>query len=74
MKGEELLDVGRVEGPMLQIQEEELNTELEKMKKGKAGGPLEVSMELVKALAKEGEEWVLDLLRKVWEKERIPED
>lgn len=47
---EELMDVGRVEGLVLQIQEEELMTLLEKMKKGKVAGPLEVSTKVVKAL------------------------
>ncbi|XP_068233473.1 uncharacterized protein [Palaemon carinicauda] len=44
------------------------------MKKDKVPGPSELQMEVVKIQAPDGEEWMLDLLRVIWEEEIMPKD
>ncbi|XP_068210305.1 uncharacterized protein [Palaemon carinicauda] len=69
---EELGEAQTVEGPVMEIQSTEGKTALNRMKKGKAPGPSEFQNEMVKILATEGEEWMLDLLRAMWEEGIMP--
>ena len=71
---EELGEAQRVEGPVMEIQNTEVKRALSKMKKGKAPGPSEFQIDMIKILAAEGEEWMLELLRAIWEEEVMPKD
>ena len=42
------------------------------MKNGKALGSPKVQIEMLKVLAVEEEEWILDLLKAIWEEEVMP--
>ena len=76
---EELEEVQQVEGPIALISEEEVKTQLEKMKKGKAAGPDEFPIEIVKRLGDTGVSWMTSVLRDIqkkgipaaWRKSRI---
>ena len=71
---EELGEVQKVEGPVIEIQEAEVRRALSKMKNGKAPGPSEFQIEMIKLLGAEGEEWMLELLRAIFEEEVMPAD
>lgn len=42
------------------------------MNLGKAAGPFEVAMELIKTTGERGEEWVLEMTHKIVEEMKIP--
>ena len=63
-----------MEGPAQTISKEEVKKAIQKMKTGKASGPSEVSIELIKALGKEGEEYMSSLLKEIWENEEMPDE
>ena len=44
------------------------------MKLGKAGGPRELTSDMLLALGDEGVDWLTELLNKVWKEEEIPVD
>ena len=71
---EDLGEVQKVEGPVLEIQEAEVKRSLSKMKNGKAPGPSEFQVEMLKLLEAEGEKWILTLLRSIFEEEKMPRD
>ena len=71
---EELQEVQRVEGPVMEIQETEVMRALRKMKNGKSPGPSELQIEMIKILGEEGKYWMLDLLKAIWEEEVMPRD
>lgn len=73
-KRERLENLQPTEGPVKQIEKEEVTEALRKMKCGKAAGPSEVSIDLLKALGEEGEAWLLELLQKVLTEGRMPDD
>ncbi|XP_068247732.1 uncharacterized protein [Palaemon carinicauda] len=73
-KKKELKEVQRVEGPVMDIRNTEVKRALSKMKNGKAPGPLEFHIEMIKILATAWEEWMLDLLRAIWKEEIMPKD
>ncbi|XP_068238387.1 uncharacterized protein [Palaemon carinicauda] len=70
---EELGEAQKEEGPVMEIRNTEVKQALRKMN-GKAPGPSDFQIEKVKILAIEGEEWMLDLLRAIWEDEIMPEN
>ena len=49
-----LTEVWKAEGSVKEVQEEEVRKALDKMKRGKAYGPSEVVVEIVKVLRTEG--------------------
>ena len=59
---------------MREDQEEEVRKALDKMKSVKACAPSEVAVTFVKALWLGGVKWMVELIRKVWSKEKIPHD
>ncbi|XP_064089905.1 uncharacterized protein LOC135203904 [Macrobrachium nipponense] len=69
---EEMEEAQRVEGPVVKIQDREIKRALSKMKNGKASGPSEFQIEMIKLLGTEGEKWMLDILKAIWEEEEIP--
>ena len=71
---EELDEVPKVEGPVMELKETEVKRAISKMKNCKAPGPSEFQIEMIKALGREGEEWMKDLLRAIWEEEEMPRD
>lgn len=44
------------------------------MENGKASGPSDVCIELIRALGDEEVDWVYQLMSEVWNKEEIPHD
>ena len=71
---EELGEVQKVEGPVMEIQDAEVTRALSKMKNGKSPGPSDFQIEMIKVLGTEGKEWMLDLLKAIWEEEEMPRD
>ncbi|XP_064097343.1 uncharacterized protein LOC135208761 [Macrobrachium nipponense] len=63
-----------VEGPVMETQETDLKRALSKMMNGKAPGPSEFQIEMIKLLGTEGEKWMLDLFKAVGEEEVMPRD
>ena len=61
-------------GPTNQITKEEVHAAMKRMKCGKASGPSGVAIELLKVLGEEGIDWLLELLQRIWQEEKIPED
>jgi len=72
-KRKELEEADKIEGPISHITREEVKKQLEKMKNGKAAGPDEFSMEIVKKLGDLGLDCITAVLREVQD-ERIPEE
>lgn len=64
-----ILEADKVEGPVIGIQREEVKAELGKMKKGKASGTSEVTVEMLKVLGAEGIDTTTELISKAWEVE-----
>ena len=64
----------RIEGPELDISEQEVKEALRRMKKGKASGPSGVVSEMFTALGGYGVSWLTEMFRKVWREERMPEE
>ena len=60
--------------PKREVHEEEVRKALDKMKSVKACAPSEVAVTFVKALWLGGVKWMVELIRKVWSKEKIPHD
>ena len=71
---EVLEEVPKVEGPVMELKGAEVKRALSKMKNCKAPGPSEFQIEMIKVLGAEGEEWMKDLLRAIWEEEEMPRD
>jgi len=69
----ELEEADKIEGPIPQITREEVKKQLEKMKNGKAAGPDEFPIEIVKKLGDLCLDWITAVLRKVQD-EGIPEE
>ena len=69
-----LEEISAVEGLAPTISREEVKRAIQKMKIGKATGPSDVSVELIKSLGKDGEEYMWALLKEIWENEVLPED
>ena len=63
-----------VEGPEMALERVEVEKALKRMKLGKAGGPTELTSDMLLALGDEGVDWLTELLNKVWKEEEIPED
>ena len=73
-KGEELIEMFKVEGPEKGIEVDEVREAMSGMKSDKAPGVSEVSIDMLRAGGEECLIWILDLLKAVWDKEQIPED
>ena len=58
----------------MEIKEMEVRQALRKMKNGKAPGPSDFQIEMIKLLGVDGEEWMTELLRAIWEEEAMPRD
>ena len=71
---EELDNIPPVEGPIENINEDEVENAIKKGKLNKAVGKSEVSIEMIKALGNLGKEWVYILLEKIWDVEEMPRD
>ena len=71
---EEFEEIGKTEGPELEITLEEVKRLLYQMKKGKAAGPSEVTTKMFRALEQLGISWLSDWLNRLWREENIPED
>jgi len=69
-KRKELEEAGKIEGPIAQITREEIKKQLEKMKNGKAAGPYEFPMEIVKKLGDLGLDWITAVLKEVQDEGR----
>ena len=71
--------VDKIEGPIETVSEEEVKQQLQKMKKGKATGPDELPIEVVKMMDELGVSWMTAVLRDIqnkgipseWRKSRI---
>ena len=70
----ELEKVAKTERPINQISREEIKKAMGKMKSGKAAGPSEVVIELIKAMGANGENWTLELAKRIIEEMKIPDD
>ena len=64
----------KVEGPEKGIEVEEVREAMSGMKSNKAPGFSEVSIDMLRAGGKECLIWMSDLLKAVWDKEKIPEN
>ena len=73
-KREELLEIYKVEGPEKGIEVEEVREAMSGMKSNKAPGVSKVSIDMLREGGEECLFWMLDLLKVVWDKEKIPED
>ena len=71
---EKLTEVKPSEGPIENITVGEIKEAMRKMKKGKATGCSEVSIDLIWALQETGEQMVLKLMELIWSEEMIPEE
>ena len=63
-----------VEGPAIFVTEDMVTDGIKKMKQGKAGGPPEVTVELIETCGRETVTAILDLLNQIIYEENIPED
>ena len=54
-----------VEGPEMTLERVEVEKALKRMKLGKAGGPTELTSDMLFALGDEGVDWLTELLNKV---------
>ena len=63
-----------VEGPQMALERVEVEKALKRMKLGKAGGPKELTSDMLFALGDEGVDCLTELLNKVWKEEEIPDD
>lgn len=64
----------QVNGPVKGIQRNKAVNGLTKMKNGKAARPSEVLIKLIRFLGEEGIQLTTELLRRVWNEEKIPRD
>ena len=71
---EELGKAQKVVELVMEIQDAEVTQALSKMKNGKSPGPSDFQIEMIKVLGTEGKEWMLDLLKAIWEEEEMPRD
>ena len=73
-KRELLTEMYKLEGPEKWIEVEEVREAMSGMKSNKAPGVSEVSIDMLRAGGKQCLIWMSDLLKAVWDKEKIPED
>ena len=69
-----LEEVQKVEGPAMEIQDAEMKKAVCKMKNGKASGPSDFQIEIIKVLGSKGEEWMLPFMRAICEEEVLSRD
>ena len=73
-KREEITEMYKVEGPEKGIEVEQMREAMSGMKSNKAPGVSEVSIDMLRAGGEECLIWKSDLLKAVWDKEKIPEN
>jgi len=71
---DELSEGSPREGPIENITIEEIKAAMKKMKRKKAAGPSELSIDMLDALGDAGPEMVVQLMEKIWREEKIPSD
>ncbi|XP_068237207.1 uncharacterized protein [Palaemon carinicauda] len=69
---EKLGEAQKVEQPVMVIRNTEMKRAISKLKNCKAPAPSEFQIEVVKILDTEGEEWMLVLIRAIFEEEIMP--
>lgn len=57
-----------------EIKMEELKEAIQRLKNGKAPGNDKITTEMVKNMGEEGRQFLLEILNKIWEEEKIPSD
>ena len=63
-----------VQGPLPQVQREELETALAGMKSGKAAGPSEVTSDMLRLAGDTGKEMLLEIFQKILREEKSPKE
>ena len=71
---EQLGEVPAVEGPVHEIQREEVKNAIERMKKGKAPGYSGLPIDLIKHLWESGVDMMNKIVKRVWEEELMTEE
>ena len=71
---EKLETIKKTEGPIKEVSTEEVRKAIKKMKAGKATGPSDTSIELIKALDEYGIGWITELMQTIFRDGKMPDD